>query len=47
MTSYHASKYLNLEDIGMIKEGYKSNFVILDKNFNIKEVFLNGRKIIK
>ncbi len=46
MTSYHASKYLNLEDIGMIKEGYKSNFVILDKNFNIKEVFLNGRKII-
>ena len=45
MTSYNASKYLNLNDVGMIKEGYKSNFLILDKNYNIKNVYLKGNKI--
>ncbi len=45
MTSFNASKYLNLNDVGMIKEGYKSNFVILDKNYNIKNVYLKGKKI--
>jgi len=45
MTSYNASKYLNLNDVGMIKEGYESNFLILDKNYNIKNVYLKGNKI--
>ena len=45
MTSYNASKYLNLNDVGIIKEGYKSNFLILDKNFNIQGIYLNGKKI--
>ena len=45
MTSYNASKYLNLNDVGIIKEGYKSNFLILDKNYNIKNVYLKGNKI--
>ena len=45
MTSYNASKYLNLNDVGMIKEGYKSNFLILDKNYNIKNIYLKGNKI--
>ena len=47
MTSYNASKYLGLNDIGKIAEGYKSNFLVLDKNFNLKQVYLNGKKIIK
>jgi len=46
MTSYNASKYLGLNDIGKITEGYKSNFLVLDKNFNLKQVYLNGKKII-
>lgn len=45
MTSYNASKYLSLKDIGMIKEEYFSNFVVLDKNLDIKKVFLYGNLI--
>ncbi len=46
MTSYNASKYLDLKNVGMIKEGFVSNFLLLDKNYNIKEIYLNGKKII-
>ena len=45
MTSYNASKYLGLNDVGIIKEGNRSNFLLLDNNYNIKEVYLNGKKI--
>ena len=45
MTSYNASQYLKLDDVGLIKEGNKSNFLILDKNYNIIDVYLNGKKI--
>jgi N-acetylglucosamine-6-phosphate deacetylase len=45
MTSYNASNYLKLNDLGLLKEGYKSNFLVLDKNYNIKEIYLNGKKI--
>ena len=45
MTSYNASKYLGLNDIGKIKEEFNANFVIMDKNYNIKNVYLNGKKI--
>ena len=47
MTSYNASQYLQLDNIGLIKEGMKSNFVLLDKNHNIIDVYLNGKKIYK
>ena len=47
MTSYNASQYLQLDNIGLIKEGMKSNFVLLDKNHNIIDVYLNGKKIDK
>ena len=40
------ANYLGLNDIGKITEGYKSNFLVLDKNFNLKQVYLNGKKII-
>jgi N-acetylglucosamine-6-phosphate deacetylase len=40
MTSFsmHA-KYLNEKTIGYIKEGNRSNFLVLDKDLNIKKFF--------
>ena len=45
MTSYNAAKYLYLDNIGIIKENCKSNFLLLDKSYNIKEIYLNGKQI--
>ena len=42
MTSYNASKYLKLNNIGVLKEGNRSNFIVMDKNLNLLKVFLNG-----
>ena len=45
LTSYNASQYLNEKDIGIIKNDFKSNFLVLDKDLNLKEIYLNGTKI--
>ena len=45
MTSYSASKFLKKEDIGVIDNGKKANFLILDHEFNIKSIYLNGKLI--
>ena len=45
MTSYSASKFLKKEDIGVIDDGKKANFLILDHDFNIKSIYLNGKLI--
>ena len=45
LTSYNASRYLNLSNIGVIENEYKSNFLVLDKNYNLKDVYLDGNKI--
>ena len=45
LTSYNASKYLNLDNAGIIQKNFLSNFLILDKEFNLKEVYLRGKKI--
>ena len=45
LTSYNASKYLNLGSVGIIQKNFLSNFLILDKEFNLKEVYLRGKKI--
>lgn len=45
MTSYTASKYLKLQNLGMLKKENISNFVVLDKNLNLLKVFLNGELI--
>tara|TARA_B100001175_G_C19408642_1_gene589939 strand:+ start:22 stop:537 length:516 start_codon:yes stop_codon:yes gene_type:complete len=45
MTSFNASKYLELENIGKIKEGYIANFLVLDKNYKLLDVYLNGKNI--
>ena len=45
MTSYSASKFLKNKDIGVIDNGKKANFLILDHEFNIKSIYLNGKII--
>ena len=45
MTSYSASKFIKKEDIGVIDNGKKANFLILDHEFNIKSIYLNGKLI--
>ena len=45
MTSYNAAKYLNQTKICKIENGYFSNFLVLDKKFNIKKVYLYGNLI--
>ena len=45
LTSYNASKYLNLNNIGVIKKNFQSNILVLDKELNLKEVYLKGKKI--
>ena len=45
MTSYNASKYLNEKFIGKIEKNYYSNFLVLDKKLNLKQVYFNGKLI--
>ncbi len=45
MTSYNAAKYLQNDNLGYIGENKISNILVLDKNLNIKEIYLNGIKI--
>ena len=45
MTSYSASKYLNQNDIGFLDIGKKANFLILDKEFHLINIYLNGKLI--
>ena len=45
MTSYSAAKFLKKEDKGVIDDGKKANFLILDHDFNIKCIYLNGKLI--
>ena len=45
LTSYNAAKYMNLDNVGIIQKNFLSNFLILDKEFNLKEVYLRGKKI--
>jgi N-acetylglucosamine-6-phosphate deacetylase len=45
MTSYSAAKFLKKDDIAVIDDGKKANFLILDHDFNIKSIYLNGKLI--
>ena len=45
MTSYNAAKYLNLNNVGLIKENKISNFIVLDNNLNLVDIYFNGKKI--
>ena len=44
--SLNAAKLLKLDDrYGSIKVGKKADFIILDKEYNIKEVYIEGKKV--
>ena len=45
LTSYNASKYLNIQKIGKIEKGCLSNFLVLDNNLNIVDIYLEGNKV--
>ena len=42
MTSYHAAQYLNENDKGKIDRGFCANLLVLNQQFDIKEVYLYG-----
>lgn len=45
--SLNCAKALGLDDkIGSIKEGKNADFLVLDKNYEIKEVYINGEKVL-
>ena len=37
--------YLGLSLLGIIRLNAKANILVLDKNLNLKEIYLNGKKI--
>ena len=41
----NASKYLNIQNIGKVEKGCLSNFLVLDNDLNIIDVYLEGKKI--
>ncbi len=46
MTSTNASKVLKLDDkIGMIKEGYIADIILLDKEYNLNKTIIEGETI--
>ncbi len=45
LTSLNAAKLMGMDDkIGSIKEGKSADFVILNKNYEIEEVYINGTR---
>jgi len=45
MTSYNAAQYINEKKLGIISLEAISNILVLDKELNLKEIYLNGKKI--
>ncbi len=46
MSSYNSAKSLKVDHyLGLIKEGYQADFVITDKNLNLKETYKLGKKV--
>ena len=45
MTSFNAAQYLGENNIGMIDRGFTANLIVLDKELNIRKVYLNGNLI--
>ena len=45
MTSFHAAQYLSEDNKGKIDRGFYSNLIVLDKQLNIREVYLYGNLI--
>ena len=42
---FRLNNYLGKKNIGRISKGLKANLVLLDNEFNLIEIYLNGKKI--
>lgn len=47
MTSTNQAKYLGIEKLGEIKEGYHADILVLDKELNIKETISKGNTLYR
>ena len=45
MTSFNAAQYIGEEDKGKIENNFCANIIVLDKQLNIKKIYLNGNLI--
>jgi N-acetylglucosamine-6-phosphate deacetylase len=45
VTSRFPAKILGLKDRGMIKPNARGDLIVLDREFNLKAVFIGGREI--
>ena len=43
-TSLNQAESLGLEKLGRIEPGFIADMVVLDKDFNVKDIFINGQK---
>lgn len=47
MATFNPAKSIGIENKGLIKGGYDADFLIIDNEFNITDIFINGEKFIK
>lgn len=45
MASYNQTQFLGIDGIGQIKEGYKADLLVLDKNLELVEIFKGGKEL--
>lgn len=45
MACVNPAKAAGCNDRGELKNGYRADIIILDKNFNVKNVFLKGKML--
>jgi N-acetylglucosamine-6-phosphate deacetylase len=45
MASYNQTQFLGVDGIGQIKEGYKADLLVLDKNLELMEIFKEGKEL--
>lgn len=45
-TSLNQAQELGITDLGRIEAGFRANLAILDQDFQVKQVFLHGKKMI-
>ena len=45
LSSYNAARKYNLENKGLLKEGFDADFVIIDDNYNVISTYCLGTKV--
>ncbi len=45
MTSYRASCYLGLSDIGQLEPGFRADFVVMNEGLEVEEVYIGGKVV--